>query len=118
MPSSSGSSPPRSTHLTPLGLFLKFCTSRVSSSFNLKKKTKTKGNAQAERPSTELRVKRQLRGTPLPRCLPAAVQRVTLRLDPPTGVRTAAHARGTSPNHETLGRRSHPYGPQFLHRRG
>ena len=26
---------PSSTHLTPLGLFLKFCTSRVSSSFNL-----------------------------------------------------------------------------------
>lgn len=28
---------PSGTHLTPLGLFLKFCTSRVSSSFNLKR---------------------------------------------------------------------------------
>lgn len=37
--SSSSRSPPlRGTHLTPLGLFLKFCTSRVSSSFNLKEK--------------------------------------------------------------------------------
>lgn len=35
---------PSGTHLTPLGLFLKFCTSRVSSSFNLKRgKKKKKG---------------------------------------------------------------------------
>lgn len=54
--------PRRDTHLTPLGLFLKFCTSRVSSSFNLKK-----GNAQTERPSMELRLKRQPLLAPLPR---------------------------------------------------
>ena len=47
---------PCDTHLTPLGLFLKFCTSRVSSSFNLQR-----GNAQSETPSAELRLKRQLR---------------------------------------------------------
>lgn len=47
---------PSGTHLTPLGLFLKFCTSRVSSSFNLKReKKKKKGNAQAEIPFTELK---------------------------------------------------------------
>lgn len=53
----SSSSPgcPYGTHLTPLGLFLMFCTSRVSSSFNLEKKKK--GNVQVERPSAELGVK-------------------------------------------------------------
>lgn len=54
--------PRRDTHLTPLGLFLKFCTSRVSSSFNLKK-----GNAQTERPSMELRLQGQPLLAPLPR---------------------------------------------------
>lgn len=36
---------PSGTHLTPLGLFLKFCTSRVSSSFNLKREKKKKKRA-------------------------------------------------------------------------
>lgn len=48
---------PSGTHLTPLGLFLKFCTSRVSSSFNLERERerKKKGNAQVEVRFTELK---------------------------------------------------------------
>ena len=46
---------PSNTHLTPLGLFLKFCTSRVSSSFNLIRDRERKGNAQVEIPFTELK---------------------------------------------------------------